>query len=112
MEDVVIRRRGESEKSIKIGKVPIYLLARTEKLESMIVEMPPNSEIPKTYSHGGEEIRIVLKGEIEVDTGGEKYILREGDVMWHKSELPHRIRNPGKEKAVYFSVNMPPTLEW
>jgi quercetin dioxygenase-like cupin family protein len=112
MEDVIVRRKGESQKSIKMGGIPVHLLARTEKLEGMIVEMPPQTEIPKLYSHEGEEIRIVLEGEIEVELEGEKYLLKEGDVMWHKSHRPHRIRNPTNNKSVYFSVNLPPSLEW
>ncbi len=109
---VIVQRKGECVKEISLGKVPVRLLTRTEGLESMIVEMPPGEEIPRVYSHPGEEIRIVLKGTVEVEVEGEKYVLNEGDVMWHKSELKHVIRNPGKTKAVYFSVNLPPSLSW
>ncbi|MBI4344863.1 MAG: cupin domain-containing protein [Euryarchaeota archaeon] len=110
--DVVVRRRGESLKSIVLGGVPIHLLVRSEGLESMIVEMPPGAGIPKVYSHEGEEVRIVLEGELEVEVSGERYLLKEGDTMWFRSEQPHAIRNPGTRKAVYFSVNIPPSLSW
>lgn len=112
MTDVIIRRKGESQKSITIGAVPINLLTSTETMESMTVEMPPKSEIPKMYSHEGEEVRIVLVGEIEIEIAGEKHLLKEGDVMWHKSGDPHKIKNPSDKKSVYFSVNLPQSIEW
>jgi len=112
MTDVIVRRKGESQKSITLGDVSINLLISTESLEGMTVEMPPKSEIPKLYSHEGEEIHIVLVGEIEIEVSGKRYPLKEGDFMWHKSGAPHRIKNPSNKKAVYFSVNLPPSLEW
>ncbi len=112
MEDVVVVRKGESKKTINLGAGPIRLLAKSEKLEGMTVEIEPGKGIPKIYSHEGEEIRIVLGGEIEVEVSGKKYLLKEGDVMWQKSKQPHKIRNPGKKRAVYFSVDIPPSLEW
>ncbi len=112
MEDVILRRKGESEKSIKLGNVPVHLLAKGEMLEGMIVELPPGEGIPKVYSHEGEEIRIVLEGEIEVEVSGKKYRLTEGDSLWFKSKLPHVIRNPSKKRAAYFSANVPPSLTW
>jgi quercetin dioxygenase-like cupin family protein len=110
--NVIVQRKGDSLKEIRIGNVPVRLLTRTEGLESMIVELPPGEGIPRVYSHPGEELRIVLKGRVEVEVEGEKYLLEEGDVMWHKSELKHVIKNPGKTRAVYFSVNLPPSLSW
>ena len=111
-EKVKIFRRGEGEREINPGSGPIRLLVRSSKLEGMVVELEPHAEIPRVYSHPGEELRIVLEGEIEVEVEGERYLLREGDFMWFDSSLKHRIRNPGDKKAVYFSVNSPPSLEW
>ena len=107
-----IFRRGEGEKEINPGSGAIRLLVRSSKLEGMVVELEPRAEIPKVYSHPGEELRIVLQGEIEVEVEGERFLLREGDFMWFDSSLKHRIRNPGEQKAVYFSVNSPPSLKW
>ncbi len=112
MSDVIIRKKGESEKSISLGDVSTRLLASSGALEGLTVEIPPKSEIPKLYSHGGEEIRFMLKGEIEVEVEGDKYILKEGDMMWHESTAPHRIRNPTDKSAVYFLVNVPPSIKW
>lgn len=106
MEDVILRRKGERHESLKLDKVAVNILTSAEYLESMAVEMPPGSEIPKEYEHEGEEVRIVLEGEIEIDVAGVAHVLKEGDVMWHKSSVPHKIKNPSDKKAVYFSVNL------
>jgi quercetin dioxygenase-like cupin family protein len=111
MEDVIVRRNGESQKSIALDEVTVNLLTSAEYLESMTVEMPPGSEIPEEYEHEGEEVRIVLEGEIEVKVAGETYNLKEGDVMWHKSSASHKIKNPSDKRAIYFSVNLPPSIE-
>ncbi|NOZ59871.1 MAG: cupin domain-containing protein [Euryarchaeota archaeon] len=107
-----ILRRGESEREINPGSGAIRLLVRSSRLEGMVVELEPHAEIPMVYSHEGEELRIVLEGEVEVEVEGERHLLREGDFMWFDSSLKHRIRNPGDKKAVYFSVNSPPSLKW
>lgn len=106
MEDAIVRRKGESEKSITLGDATVALLTRAEFLESMTVEIPPGSEIPKEYEHEGEEVKLVLEGEIDVEVAGVTYNLKEGDVMWHKSSAPHKVKNPSDQKAVYFSVNL------
>lgn len=49
----------------------------------------------------------MLEGEIEVEVGGEKHLLSQGDFMWFESRLKHRIRNQGTEKSAYFYVNVP-----
>lgn len=112
MTDVIVRRKGDKQKTVAVGEVSVSLLTSAEYLESIVVEMPPKSEIPEEYEHEGEEVRIVLGGEIEVEVSGEKHLLKEGDVMWHKSSAPHKIRNPTNKKAVYFSVNLPPSIEF
>ncbi len=112
MSRIKILRRGESEAEMDPGSGMIRLMVRSEKLEGMLVEVGAGKEIPMEYSHPGEELRLVLEGEIEVEVEGERHLLREGDFMWFDSSMKHRIRNPGAKKAVYFSVNTPPAMRW
>lgn len=112
MEDVILRRKGESDKTLSIDDIAVNLLTSAEYLESLTVEMPPGSEIPEQYEHEGEEVRIVLEGEIVVEVAGKTYNLKEGDVMWHKSSAPHKVKNHSDKKAVYFSVNLLSSIEF
>lgn len=59
--NVLVRRSGEVERSIELGEVTANLLQRSPAMESMVVELPPGEEIPKQYSHGGEEVRNCYK---------------------------------------------------
>ncbi len=105
-------RRGECEAEINPGSGAIRLLLRSGLMECMLVEVEAGKEIPMEYSHPGEELRLVLEGEIEVEVEGERHLLRRGDFMWFDSSQKHRIRNPGKVRAVYFSANTPPAMRW
>ena len=50
-------------------------------------------------SHPGEEIILCLKGRIEVDIAERIYLLKSGDTLHFKSDLPHRWRNTGNSEA-------------
>ena len=40
----------------------------------------------------------MLQGEVEFTVGEETFLCQEGDILWHRSDLEHRIRNPGMER--------------
>jgi len=88
----------------------LEVLARSDNMEGILVTIEPGSDWGQVYSHRGEEIRYILEGQLEVDIGGKRTLLGKGDCVWHSSEIPHTLRNPGKKKAVYFVVIMPPSF--
>lgn len=61
------------------------------------------------YSHKGAEALIVLKGKLEVELDGIKYILSEGDSISFSSERPHLTRNIYNGESIAITVNTPPT---
>ena len=65
-----------------------------------------SGEIPLT--HSGEEIKFCLKGKMEYTIEGNKFILRPGDCLHFKSDLPHSWRNVGKGEVEVLSVCTPP----
>jgi quercetin dioxygenase-like cupin family protein len=103
------RKAGANPAPDKDGKT-IEVLAKSGKMEGILVTIEPGSDWGEAYSHRGEEIRYVLDGQLEVAIGGEKYLLKKGDCLWHTSEVPHTLRNPGKKKAKYFVVIIPPSF--
>jgi len=111
------KKGGKGKKSRKgAGPAPdaggktVEVLARSGNMEGILVTIEPGTDWGQVYSHRGEEIRYVLEGLLEVDIGGNKTILGKGDCVWHSAEVPHTMRNPGKKKAVYFVVIMPPSF--
>jgi len=107
--DAIFKKKGTSQSERVINRKLFRLLIKTDKLEGIICELEPGAS-SEFYTHKGEEIRIMLKGTIEYQVGDKTYHLKEGDVLWHRSDVPHRGTNTGKGKAIYFTVGVPPTF--
>ena len=78
------------------------------EIEFVLVELGPEhipDEIfPATKS--GEECNLVLEGEIEIQLGDEHYVLYEGDCIRFNPNIPHKIDNKSKKKALYVSARL------
>jgi quercetin dioxygenase-like cupin family protein len=108
-EDVVFIKNGEEKsKTMKPGKL-YRLIVKSHKMEAIIAELDPHTE-SKIFQHDGEEMHLVLEGEMEYTVGEKTYKLSEGDILWHKSMLIHHARNIGAKKVVYITVGMPPSF--
>ncbi len=80
------------------------------QLEVLWLEVPPGSSTQETpYTHGGEEVGIVLEGVHEVHVGGELYVLQAGDAITYSSTVPHWYRNPGPQPTRAIWIITPPT---
>jgi quercetin dioxygenase-like cupin family protein len=60
------------------------------------------------YQHEGEEWGMVLEGRLKVELGNKTYILNEGDSIFFKSDVPHRLLNAYKGRTVEVWYNSPP----
>ena len=110
-EDVVFIKNGdEKSKTTKPGKV-YRMMLKSQHMEAIIAELEPHTE-SKWFQHNGEEMHLVLQGEMEYTVGEKSYKLSEGDILWHKSMLKHHARALGNEKVVYITVSTPPTFMW
>lgn len=110
MKKVIVVRKGEKMKTASLKGIRFDLLLKTDVLGAELCAFEPGASMEQTYKHIGQEIHILLEGEIEFEIEGKKYLLRKGDVICFPSILPHTERNPRKEKAVFFAVNVPPTF--
>lgn len=74
-----------------------YLLTPTPlaNIEAFIGAFTPGGTTgEEPYSHGqSDELFLVLKGEFEVELGGERFLLTDGDCMTYNSSIPHRATN-------------------
>jgi len=78
--------------------------------EFILNEWPPGASTGRdAYTHEGEECGLLLEGTINVEIDGQTYRMKPGDTITLKSSVPHRIWNPGKQKAVAVWVN---TVPW
>lgn len=61
----------------------------------------------KMSHHTGREFGLVLEGELQLDLGFERYILKAGDSVVFDSTTPHRLTNIGQEPmhAIWVVIN-------
>lgn len=108
-EDVIFIKKGnEKSKTEKPGRL-YRLMVKSENLEAIIADLEPHTE-SNWFKHDGEEMHLVLEGEMEYIVGENSFHLTEGDTLWHRSHLKHRARNISDNKVVYITVGTPPTF--
>ncbi|MBK5925885.1 cupin domain-containing protein [Rhodobaculum claviforme] len=61
-------------------------------------------------SHLGEEVGIILEGQVELRLDDEVHVLGPGDSFHFRSDRRHGYRNVGEGRARIFWVNTPPTF--
>lgn len=108
-EDIVFIKNGEETSKLKKPGKLYRLMMESHTMEAIIAELDPHTE-SKWFQHKGEELHLVLQGEMEYIVDDKSYKLSEGDLLWHKSNLKHRARTIGSEKVVYITVGTPPTF--
>lgn len=71
---------------------------------------PGSGYAGEVVQHQGEELGLVLEGEIELTVNGAAYRISAGGSFHFRSELPHGYRNCGSETARIVWVSTPPTF--
>lgn len=56
------------------------------------------------YEHPGEELYLVISGEVEVDLDGELIRLGPGDSLCYDGRTPHRSRQFGEEEVLMYII--------
>lgn len=102
---VFIKNDEEKSRIIRPGKL-YRLMVKSQKMEAIIAELDPHTQ-SKIFQHEGEEMHLVLEGDMEYTVGEKTYKLSKGDILWHKSMLTHNARNLGSKKVVYITVATP-----
>jgi quercetin dioxygenase-like cupin family protein len=109
VDDTVLIRKGSSISEISRPDKLYKLMVKSDKMEALIAELEPHAE-SRWFQHDGEEMHLVLEGELEYSIDEKTYNLNEGDILWHRSSLRHRARNVKDHKTVYITIGAPPTF--
>jgi transcriptional regulator with XRE-family HTH domain len=72
-------------------------------MEPLFIVIEPNHE-RLTSSHEGEELVIVVRGEVELIYGRSTFVLKAGDSMYYNSIVPHHLGSANDEKAEIYAV--------
>ena len=67
-----------------------------------VLPQPPGQV--KVSQHDGEEFIVVMSGEIELQYGGDTYVLKPGDSVYYGSDMPHRVVALNDRKAQIIAV--------
>jgi transcriptional regulator with XRE-family HTH domain len=78
-------------------------------MEPYIIDIQPSEEKDfKLSAHEGEEFIYVLSGELEIEYGKEKYLLKEGDSIYYDSIVKHHVHGvAGKAARILALVYIP-----
>lgn len=81
------------------------------RLEMMLMEVAPGaSSGTEPHTHAGEEVGLMISGELDYWVDGVRYRLRPGDAVNYDATLPHRYANPGTVPAVSVWTVTPPSF--
>jgi len=77
------------------------------KLHAVVDHIPPGFTSEET-THVGEDFLYVIKGNVWIIVGGEKYELHPGDTIHYQATVPHQWGNSGESEAVCLSIGTQP----
>jgi quercetin dioxygenase-like cupin family protein len=83
------------------GRTYVLLSGRSPELilEPMVLVVEPTESLEDPYGHQGEEFLYVLEGELVYGLEGVEHVLRPGDSIHMKSNVPHTIANASTSTA-------------
>jgi len=114
--DPIITRAGEraadriSHRAGGVGGFEYFPLSngKTDRhMEPFYIEIAADSK-PQLSSHEGEELIIVITGEVELVYGGENHLLRAGDSAHYNSVVPHIVKSAGDCSAGIYGIVFTP----
>lgn len=79
-------------------------------LQANLHIVAPGGRSDGLIAHVGEEVGYLIAGALELEVGGERYLLAPGDSFYFPSDRPHGYRNPGTTEARVLWINTPPTF--
>ena len=114
--DPIIMRAGErasdriSHRAGGAGGFEYFPLSsgKTDRhMEPFYIEIAGNANA-QLSTHEGEELIIVITGEVELMYGGERHLLQAGDSAHYNSVVPHIVKSVGDSPASIYGVVFTP----
>lgn len=80
--------------------------AMSERIEMHATTLNPAIKSHEPHTHSPEEIVIMMSGTTEMEIGDGTYPGVTGDIYFMGSNIPHAIRNTGKEPCTYLAFQL------
>lgn len=100
---------------IRRDKVAFHQLSANDEVpkdsafETFLLEVETDGEKgDPEYGHAGMEFGLILNGSAELQYGHETHELNQGDSVYFPSDMPHLLKNTGKETLQAIWVISPP----
>lgn len=104
-------RRADDPQFVDIDSPVVYKRLDTEirnqKMNALLMEIPPNVELPVVHRHEGEDFFYILEGEVEQMIGDKTFTLRQGDNTHHNTQVDHAVVNKSDKVAKLLWVGTP-----
>jgi quercetin dioxygenase-like cupin family protein len=104
----IIIRNTEGKMISVLGDRQILKLTGKEtggKLTVIMQDLPAGAGVPM-HTHGREDENFqIIEGEVEVETGGEVFLLTRGDTIYLPKDIPHAIK---ARTAAKLKINLVP----
>lgn len=104
-------RRADKPQYIDIDSAVVYkrldAVIRNQRMNALIMEIPPATELPVVHREEGEDFFYVLEGEVEQTIGDQVFTLRQGDSAHHNTQVDHAVVNRSKATARLLWVGTP-----
>jgi len=68
----------------------------------------PGASTDQLPTHPGEELFFVVKGQLTVTVGEERFVLEAGDSLHYQAIQPHSLRNEGDKECIAILAISPP----
>ena len=108
---VAVLRRGH-RKHVRFPQSSISYELLTPDLRRRVSALwlvaNPGAEGGPALAHEGEDVVIVLQGQLSVDVAGTWHDLKAGDSIYFNSGLSHRWRNRRRQVAQAIWISSPP----
>ena len=73
------------------------------KFEMHTTALNPGLDSHAQHTHKEEEIILLLRGNVTMHIGNDFHEAAPGDVIFLPSQIPHALKNTGKEQCEYFA---------
>ncbi len=73
-------------------------------MQPYILTVPANISESPLFQHKGEEMLLILKGNMRFIHGEDEYFVEEGDTMYFDSGIPHRGMAIGDQEVLCLMV--------
>ncbi len=107
----VVRFSGNCDKNDAGSTLDFFSLAAEKAdrhMEPFLIDVhPPKSDKVELSSHEGEEFIFVIKGEIEIIYGKNKYKMLAGDSIYYDSIVAHHVHAVGADAQILAVIYTP-----